>query len=46
MMQIEREQDFDRINWSEQADPNKMASPGPITTEDLTNAIKSTKSTE
>jgi len=44
MLQIEKEQDFDRINWSEQADPLKMPTPGPITTEDLANAIKTTKS--
>lgn len=44
MMQIEKETDFEKINWSEEADPKKMPGPGPITTSDLQLAINTTKS--
>ena len=35
MMAIEQETDFEAINWSEAADPNKSPGPGPITIEDM-----------
>ena len=44
MMAIEEQTDWDNINWSQAADPNKIPSPGPITLEDMQLAIKSTRS--
>ena len=44
MMAIEQETDFEAINWSEAADPNKIPGPGPITVEDMKLAVASTKS--
>jgi len=44
MMAIEQETDFEAINWSEAADPNKIPGPGPITIEDMQLALASTKS--
>lgn len=44
MKEIEKQVDFDNINWSVQADPKSMASPGPVTQEDLEDALLNTKS--
>jgi katanin p60 ATPase-containing subunit A1 len=43
MREIETVTDFDKINWSVQADPKTIPGPGPVTNEDLVNAIGSTK---
>jgi len=43
MKEIESFTDFDNINWSVQADPKSMPSPGPVTNEDFDNAISTTK---
>ena len=44
MREIETITTFESMNWSVQADPRSMPSPGPITNEDFANAISSTKS--
>ena len=44
MNKIEINTDFEQINWSETVDPNKTPVPGPVTAEDFTNAIQTTKS--
>lgn len=43
MKEIETVTDFDKINWSVQADPRSLPSPGPVTNDDLGNALNSTK---
>ena len=43
MKEIESFTDFDNINWSVQADPKNMPTPGPVTNEDFSNAISTTK---
>lgn len=43
MREIETVTDFDKINWSVQADPRSLPSPGPVTNDDLGNALNSTK---
>lgn len=43
MKDIESVTNFDNINWSVQADPRTLPSPGPVTNEDFANAIGSTK---
>lgn len=44
MNQIETVTDFDSINWSVQADPKAIPSPGPVTNDDFANALINTKS--
>lgn len=43
MSQIESQTEFDNINWSVIADPRALPSPGPVTNEDMLNAMSSTK---
>lgn len=43
MNEIEKQTDFDNINWSVIADPKAIPSPGPVTNEDMTNAMSTTK---
>lgn len=43
MKEIESQTDFNNMNWSVQADPKSLPSPGPVTTEDFENAIQNTK---
>ena len=44
MASIEEDTDVDEINWSEAADPKQIPGPGPITVDDLKDAVMSTKS--
>ena len=44
MTAIESETDSDHINWSQEADTSKVPSPGPITIEDIGEAMETTKS--
>ena len=44
MKDIETATNFDNINWSVQADPRGMPSPGPITNDDFASALSTTKS--
>ena len=44
MTTIELETDVDKMNWSEAVDPKQIPSPGPITLEDMQDAVMSTKS--
>ena len=45
MQQIETEsEDVNTINWSQEADPNRIQAPGPITVEDMTDSMANTKS--
>jgi hypothetical protein len=43
MKEIESVTNFDNINWSVQADPKSMPSPGAVTNEDFASALSSTK---
>lgn len=43
MTQIESITNFDNINWSVQADPKAIPSPGPVTNDDMANALMTTK---
>ena len=43
MNNIEMQTNFDDINWSVQADPKTLPSPGPVTNEDMQNALSTTK---
>lgn len=43
MNSIEAQTDFDNMNWSVIADPKSIPSPGPVTNEDLANALSTTK---
>lgn len=43
MSEIESITQFDNINWSVQADPTKIPHPGPVTNDDLLNALTNTK---
>ena len=43
MNEIESLTDFDNMNWSVQADPKTLPSPGPVTNEDLITALSTTK---
>lgn len=43
MSEIEKQTDFDNINWSVAADPKSIPSPGPVTNIDLNNALSTTK---
>jgi hypothetical protein len=43
MTTIELQTDFDDINWSKAADPKEIPSPGPVTNEDFSNALSTTK---
>lgn len=40
----ENETDADAINWSKEADVNKTVTPGPITLDDMGEAMSTTKS--
>lgn len=43
MSEIENQTDFNNMNWSVQADPKSIPSPGPVTNTDFTSAISTTK---
>lgn len=45
MGEIEKQTDFDDINWSVQADPKTLPNPGPVTHEDMITALNTTKAT-
>lgn len=44
MKDIEAATTFENINWSVQADPRGMATPGPVTNDDFGRALETTKS--
>ena len=44
MQSIESETDTDTMNWGMEVDPSRMATPGPITVEDMREAMSSTRS--
>lgn len=44
MQSLEKESDPDTINWSQAVDPKQIPTPGPITIEDMSAAVMSTKS--
>ena len=44
MAAIESETDTDTINWSQAVDQKQMPGPGPITVEDIMEAMSTTKS--
>lgn len=44
MKEIESVTNFENINWSVQADPRTLPSPGPVTNDDLNLALSTTKS--
>jgi len=46
MREIEVVTDFDKMNWSVQADPRSIPGPGPVTNEDLAAALNSTKASQ
>lgn len=43
MKDIESVTNFDNMNWSVQADPRNIPTPGPVTNEDFANALSTTK---
>jgi katanin p60 ATPase-containing subunit A1 len=44
MNQIELNTDFEKINWAETVDPNKVPGPGEIKIDDFISAMETTKS--
>lgn len=44
MESIESQEDVDTINWSQVEEASRMPNPGPITVDDMTQAMATTKS--
>ena len=44
MKELEDQSDVNTINWGQEVDPNRMPNPGPITVDDMAEAMNTTKS--